>query len=91
MLPVVMQQLGQLHPLLWAHPRAVLIVGNLEMQIGKLIQFWDNIEEVVQHVTCRSMQQLSHLRAMLANKIGYNLQADDLQGMTHSHTNVLEA
>ncbi len=83
MLPVVVQQLGQLHPLLWAHPGAVFVVGNLEMQVSELIQLWDYVEEVVQHVTCRRMQQHSLLHAMLANAmlayaIGYaigNLQA----------------
>ncbi|KAA6425981.1 MAG: hypothetical protein FRX49_04356 [Trebouxia sp. A1-2] len=71
-LAFVHKQLGQLHPLLRAHPGAVLVVGNLEMQVGKLIQFWDDIEEVVQHVTWKSMQQHSHLHAMLASGMGYD-------------------
>ena len=53
LLPVVMQQLGQVYPLLGANSGAVLVEGDLEMEIGKFVQLWDDIEKVVEHVTCK--------------------------------------
>ena len=51
MLPVVVQQLGQVYPLLGTHPGAVLVEGHLEVEVGEFVQLWDDIEKVVEHVT----------------------------------------
>lgn len=58
LLPVLVQQLGQLHPLLRADPGAVLVEGHFQVQIGKFIQLWDDVQQIVQHVTCRYMMLL---------------------------------
>ena len=52
-LSAAVQQLCQLHPLSGTHPGAVLVEGHFQVQVGKLVQLWDNIQQVVQHVTCR--------------------------------------
>ena len=74
LLPAVVQKLGQFNPLLWAYPGAVLVEGHLEMQIGKLIQLRNHIEQVVQHVTCKRQNTCLHPAEIMRRHVQFVMQ-----------------